>query len=85
MIHARPRHDHIHVYVGGAILGVLQIDHRHAADNTDADRGHSVVQGQGLDDASIHRLLQSKVEREVSTADRCAAGSPSASITSQSM
>ena len=69
-----PGHDKVHIDIGFAVLFVAKIQKNLAVDNTDAHRGHRILNGIGAENAPFHaRRVTASIKRDVSAGDRCRA------------
>ena len=63
-------HDHVHVGLGAGILGVVEIEHRHARADADRHGRHLAVQRRGSDEPLREQRVAGIGERHVSAGNR---------------
>ena len=67
-------HHHVHVDLGPDVLGVVEVEQRHAVDDADADRRARLGERVGLERALLHQPGAGVVQGDVGAADRRGAG-----------
>src|SRR5688500_900929 len=63
------QHDEVHVYIGGHILDVFEIEARLTANDADADRAHQLAHRRCLQTAFAHEEAARVVQRNGSAGD----------------
>ena len=71
---SRAGHDEIRVGVGGRVLGIVEVDHRFAADNAAGDGGDMILERTLAQDRALRHPVQAVAQRHPGAGDRGGAG-----------
>ena len=63
-------HDEVHIDVGAGVLFVAEVEQYFPVDNSDANRGHKILERNRRERSRVHQLFQRQAQRDESARDR---------------